>query len=61
MQPNKPPSLVVPEVVTLPREIDLYNAPRVCHELVNPLGGQTAVLIADVLLTEFCESLDSPV
>ena len=48
--------LAVPEIVTLPQEIDVHNAPRVGHELISALGERTTVLIADMSLTEFCDS-----
>jgi anti-sigma B factor antagonist len=48
--------LVVPLLVTFPREIDINNAPRVCHELIRALDEDVTVLIGDMSLTEFCDS-----
>jgi anti-sigma B factor antagonist len=48
--------LVIPEIVTLPREIDVRNADRVTEYLCAPLRPGVQVLIADLSLTEFCDS-----
>jgi anti-anti-sigma regulatory factor len=48
--------LVIPEIVTLPEKADVSNASRMRQELTSALGEQTTVLIADMLLTEFCDS-----
>ena len=48
--------LVVPEIVTLPDEIDVTNAPRVGEELLSALGPGVAVVIADMTSTVFCDS-----
>jgi anti-sigma B factor antagonist len=48
--------LVVPEIVTLPREVDLSNAPRLGRELLGAFGPRVTVVIADMSLTEFCDS-----
>ena len=48
--------LVVPEIVALPAEIDIANAVQVGDELGAALGSGAAVVIADMTLTEFCDS-----
>lgn len=48
--------LVVPEIVALPRELDIGNAPRVGRELLGAFGPRATVVIADMSLTEFCDS-----
>jgi anti-sigma B factor antagonist len=48
--------LVVPEIVALPAEIDIGNAVQVGEELGAALSSGTAVVIADMTLTEFCDS-----
>jgi anti-sigma B factor antagonist len=48
--------LVIPEIVTLPIEIDIRNAYRVARELCAALRPGVQVLIADLSLTEFCDS-----
>jgi anti-sigma B factor antagonist len=48
--------LVVPEIVALPREVDISNAPRIGSELLGAFGPRATVVIADMSLTEFCDS-----
>jgi anti-sigma B factor antagonist len=48
--------LVVPEIVVLPAEIDIANAAQVGDDLLAALGAGAAVVIADMTLTEFCDS-----
>ena len=48
--------LLVPEIVTLPKEIDLSNAPCVGRELASAIGAGARVVIADMSITEFCDS-----
>jgi anti-sigma B factor antagonist len=48
--------LVVPEIVTLPGEVDINNAPRLGRELLGAFGPRVTVVIADMSLTEFCDS-----
>ena len=48
--------LVVPEIVALPAEIDIGNAVQVGDELGAALGSGAAVVIADMTMTEFCDS-----
>jgi anti-sigma B factor antagonist len=48
--------LVIPEIVTLPSEIDIGNADRVSRDLCAALRPGVAVLIADMSLTQFCDS-----
>ncbi len=48
--------LVVPEIVTLPAEIDLSNAARVGNDLRAALRPGVAVVIADMSQTRFCDS-----
>ncbi len=48
--------LVVPGIVALPAEIDIGNAVRVGDELGAALGSGAAIVIADMTLTEFCDS-----
>ncbi len=48
--------LVVPEIVALPAEIDLSNAAQVGDDLDAALGAGAAVVIADMSLTQFCDS-----
>jgi anti-sigma B factor antagonist len=48
--------LVIPEVVTLPAEIDIGNAERIGRELCAAARPGVKVIIADMSLTEFCDS-----
>ena len=48
--------VVAPEIVTLPREIDIDNAPNVGRELLGAFGSPATVVIADMSLTDFCAS-----
>jgi anti-sigma B factor antagonist len=48
--------LAVPQIVTLPREVDISNAPRIGRELLGAFGPRATVVIADMSLTEFCDS-----
>ena len=48
--------LVIPEMVTLPEEIDIRNAGRVGSDLRSALRPGIAVVIADMTLTKFCDS-----
>lgn len=48
--------LVVLEIVTLPGEVDISNAPRIGRELLGAFGPRATVVIADMSLTEFCDS-----
>jgi anti-sigma B factor antagonist len=48
--------LVVPEIVTLPDEIDISNAHRVSDEVRAALRPGVAVAIADMTGTVFCDS-----
>lgn len=48
--------LAVPEIVTLPAEIDITNARQVGRELAGALQQPDSVVIADMSLTEFCDS-----
>ncbi len=48
--------LVVPEIVTLPCEADIGNARRLGRELLGAFGPRATVVIADMSLTEFCDS-----
>lgn len=48
--------LVVPEIVALPCEVDISNAPRLGRELLGAFGPRVTVVIADMSLTEFCDS-----
>jgi anti-sigma B factor antagonist len=48
--------LVVPEIVSLPAEIDIINAERVGRELAAAFGPGVAVVIADMSLTAFCDA-----
>lgn len=48
--------LAGPEIVTLPREVDISNGPRIGRELLAAFGPHTTVVIADMSLTEFCDS-----
>jgi anti-sigma B factor antagonist len=58
--PDKPQAtvkpLVVPEIVTLPREVDISNARRLGRDLLGAFGPRATVVIADMSLTEFCDS-----
>jgi anti-anti-sigma factor len=53
---NTAAPLVVPEIVTLPDEIDVTNAPGVGEELLKALGTGAPVVIADMTTTVFCDS-----
>ncbi len=48
--------LVVPEIVALPAEIDITNAAQVGDDLGVALGAGAAMVIADMTLTQFCDS-----
>ena len=48
--------LILPEIVTLPREIDTNNAQRICDELHTALRPGVAVVIADMTDTAFLDS-----
>jgi anti-sigma B factor antagonist len=48
--------LVIPEIVTLPEEIDIGNAGRIDSDLRNAFRPGVAVVIADMTLTRFCDS-----
>jgi anti-sigma B factor antagonist len=48
--------LIVPEIVTLPTEIDLANAESLGNELRAAVGSGAAVVIADMTRTVFCDS-----
>ena len=47
--------LVVPEIVTLPREVDVKNSLDVGCEILSAFGPSATVVIADMLLTELCD------
>lgn len=47
--------LAVPEIVTLPSEVDVKNALDVGCEILGAFGPDTPVVIADMSLTEFCD------
>ncbi|HSZ98847.1 MAG TPA: STAS domain-containing protein [Streptosporangiaceae bacterium] len=48
--------LVVPEIVTLPDEIDITNAQSVGDELRAAFGQGVLAVIADMTRTQFCDS-----
>lgn len=48
--------LVVPEIVTLPPEIDLTNADEIGGELRSAFRPGVAVVIADMTRTTYCDS-----
>jgi anti-sigma B factor antagonist len=48
--------LIIPEIVTLPAEIDIGNAGRVGRELCAAFRPGVAVVIADLSATQFCDS-----
>lgn len=48
--------LVIPEVITLPAEIDISNAERVGRELCAGARPGVAVVIADMSQTRYCDS-----
>jgi anti-sigma B factor antagonist len=48
--------LVVPEIVTLPEEIDITNAQAVGDELCAAFGQGVLAVIADMSRTRFCDS-----
>ncbi len=48
--------LVIPEIVTLPAEIDISNADSVGRELCAAARPGVAVVIADMTRTQFCDS-----
>jgi len=54
--PSTVSPLVVPEIVTLPVEIDLTNARQTGDELCAAFGPGIAVVIADMSRTAFCDS-----
>jgi anti-sigma B factor antagonist len=49
-------SIVLPEIVVLPAEIDIINAEAIGAELREAIGHGTAVVIADMSRTVFCDS-----
>lgn len=48
--------LVVPEIVTLPDEIDIVNAQPIGDELLAAFGRGVHAVIADMTRTQFCDS-----
>jgi anti-sigma B factor antagonist len=48
--------LLVPEIVTLPAEVDISNAARYGRDLIDAFGSRARVVIADMSATEFCDS-----
>ena len=48
--------LVIPEIVAFPPEVDINNAACFGVELLAALRPGVAVVIADMTLTEFCDS-----
>lgn len=48
--------LVIPEIVTLPSDVDATNARRLGHEVLGAFGPRATVVIADMALTGFCDS-----
>lgn len=57
--PITPPAirpLVVPEIVTLPDEIDITNADAIREDLQAALRPGVRVVIADMAATVFCDS-----
>jgi anti-sigma B factor antagonist len=48
--------LVVPEIVVFPAEVDISNAPRLGADLLAAFRPGVAVVIADMTLTDFCDS-----
>lgn len=48
--------LVIPEIVAFPLEVDITNAARLGWDLLAALRPGVAVVIADMTLTEFCDS-----
>jgi len=54
--PSTVSSLVVPEIVTFPDEVDLTNARRLGAELITAMRPGVPVVIVDMTLTEFCDS-----
>jgi anti-sigma B factor antagonist len=48
--------LAIPEIVTLPVEVDIGNAGNIQAELTAALHSGPLVLIADMSMTEFCDS-----
>lgn len=48
--------LIVPELVTLPAEIDISNADAVREDLEAALRPGVAVVVADMTSTMFCDS-----
>jgi anti-sigma B factor antagonist len=48
--------LVVPEIVTLPDEIDIVNAQSIGDELRAAFGQGVQAVIADMTRTQFCDS-----
>ena len=48
--------LVVPEIVTLPEEIDITNAQAIGDELRAAFGQGVLAVIADMSRTRFCDS-----
>jgi anti-sigma B factor antagonist len=48
--------LEVPGIVTLPCEVDIGNARRLGRELLGAFGPRVTVVIADMSLSEFCDS-----
>jgi anti-sigma B factor antagonist len=48
--------LVVPEIVTVPAEVDISNSARLGAELLAALRPGVSVVIADMSRTAFCDS-----
>jgi anti-sigma B factor antagonist len=48
--------LAIPEIVTFPAEVDIGNAGSIQAELTAALHSGPPVLIADMSMTEFCDS-----
>jgi anti-sigma B factor antagonist len=48
--------LAVPEIVALPAEVDITNATQAGDDLSAAVSSGAAIVIADMTLTEFCDS-----
>jgi anti-anti-sigma factor len=48
--------LVVPEIVTLPSEVDVKNALDIGCQILAAFGPRVTVVIADMSATEFCDA-----
>lgn len=55
-RPGAVKPLVIPEIVTLPAQIDLVNAGRVGEDLRTACQPGVAVVIADMSDTTYCDS-----